>query len=116
MHSVLFISIEAQHPDMIVSFALAPSGMKSLTLLRTPEYEPILDESERGVSVGYGSSGSIERNLLVSIEWVDDKVSIDSLQARYVLDVSRVDGEDIEAAKQMLHAMNFDHRFRIHAA
>ena len=51
---VNFIRTE-QGGDLIVSFAVAASGypadILSLTLLRTPKYEFILEPHERGVSV-----------------------------------------------------------------
>ena len=53
MESVSFINCEDDGTDQIVSFALAYGEMeiRSLTLLRTPKFEVLLDESERGVSV-----------------------------------------------------------------
>ncbi len=53
MKSVQFISCEDDGTDQIVSFAVDYGEMdiRSLILLRTPEFEPLLDEAERGVSV-----------------------------------------------------------------
>ena len=54
MHRVDFITTE-RGDDLIVSFAIVagdfPGDILSLTLLRTPKYEFILDPDERGVSV-----------------------------------------------------------------
>ncbi len=54
MELVSFISIEDDPPDLILSFAIWQpelEDIRSLILLRTPEYESILDETERGVKV-----------------------------------------------------------------
>ena len=54
MELVSFISIEDEPPDLILSFAIWQpelDDIRSLILLRTPEYEFILDEAERGVKV-----------------------------------------------------------------
>ena len=54
MYRVNFITTE-QGDDLTVSFAIAgsdfPGDISSLTLLRTPKYEFILDPDERDVSV-----------------------------------------------------------------
>ena len=53
MERVDFITAESGD-DLIVSFAIRlaePGEIRSLTLLRTPKYEFLLDESERGVQV-----------------------------------------------------------------
>jgi hypothetical protein len=54
MESVSFISIEDEPPDLILSFAIWQPDLediRSLILMRTPEYEFVLDETERGVKV-----------------------------------------------------------------
>ncbi len=53
MYPVNFITTQ-QGDDLIVSFAVAgnfPGDVLSLTLLRTPKYEFILDPDERGVTI-----------------------------------------------------------------
>ncbi len=55
MHRVNFITTQ-QEDDLIVSFTVAgdsPGDILSLTLLRTPKYELILDSDERGISVSW---------------------------------------------------------------
>jgi len=63
---VVFLTIESGK-DLIVSFAVtAPTaafGIQSLTLLRTPLYEPILEEWERGVSVSFERYGTTIRMI-----------------------------------------------------
>ena len=116
MHKVPFLTVEDEVPDLIVSFALGVSAERSLTLLRTPAFESILDDWERGVTVGVGAQSSPERELLLSIQWADDRVVVKSSKNEYVLDVSSVDIEEVDAAKKLLHKMNFDSRFLIIAA
>jgi hypothetical protein len=53
--AVSFITTE-DSDDLIVSFALEddePGEVVSLILLRTPKYESLLPENERGVSVSH---------------------------------------------------------------
>ena len=116
MHKVPFITVEDEDPDLIVSFALGPKAEKSLTLLRTPKYESILDESERGVSVGTGSSEGLTRELLLSLYWLPGQAVVTSSRHEYRLDLSAVAAEEIRDAKKVLKRMNFDNSFSIHAA
>ena len=116
MYKVPFISTEDEDPDLIVSFALGQNAETSLTLLRTPKYESILDESERGVSVGTGKNGGLKRELLLSVYWLHGQAVVTSSKEEYRLDLSTVDPEEIEDAKKLLNRMNFDNCFSIHAA
>jgi hypothetical protein len=50
MLRVEFITTEDE-ADLIVSFAIAPAAERSLTLLRSPQYEHLLPEEERGITV-----------------------------------------------------------------
>ena len=118
MHTVEFISVEDEDPDLIVSFALAPSAANSITLIRTPRYESILPEEDRGVSVAAGALGSGERELLVSITFNSSEKSavIESSKRVYNLSLAHVQPDDILAAKSLLSRMNFDQRFVANAA
>jgi hypothetical protein len=116
MHKVPFITVEDEEPDMIVSFALGLDAESSLTLLRTPIFEEILEESERGVSVGTGPSADEDRELLVSVHWLEGQAVIVSSHREFRLDLATVDPEEVTEAKAMLKRMNFDSRFVIHAA
>ena len=53
VEQVVFISAEDTGTDLILSFALGTGGddIRSLILMRTPRYEPLLEESERGVTI-----------------------------------------------------------------
>ena len=100
--------------DLIVSFAIEcsePGDVKSLILLRTPKFEFILDEDERGVSVSHDDDPEVESNLLRRILVASPKVIIESTYNRYELDVSRVNQEDLGEACAILQKMNFDRSF-----
>ena len=100
--------------DLIVSFALEcsePGEVKSLILLRTPKFEFILDEDERGVKVSHDDEPEVENNLLGRIRIASPMVVIESTYNRYELDVSGVNQEELAEASAILHKMNFDKSF-----
>jgi hypothetical protein len=107
---VPFLTVE-DDDDLLVSFGLGVHAETSLTLLRTPKFESLLPDDERGVSVGSGASGSLERELLVSVSWGAREVTIKSTQNVYVLDIHAVEPDEILEAKSVLRKMNFDQRF-----
>jgi len=116
MELVSFISIEDEPPDLILSFAIwQPElvNIRSLILLRTPEYEFILDETERGVKVSDEAMLDDEEDMLKEIEFGDDFVRIITDHHQFDLDLRKVDQEDIEQTKTFLNRMNFDNRFEI---
>ncbi len=79
MELVSFISIEDEPPDLILSFAIWQpelEDIRSLILLRTPEYEFILDETERGVKVSDEAFSDDEDDMLKEIEFSDNLVRI----------------------------------------
>ena len=118
MELVSFISIEDEPPDLILSFAVWQpelDDIRSLILLRTPEYEFILDETERGVKVSDDAFSDDEDDMLKEIEFGDDFVRIITDHHQFELDLRKVDKEDIEQAKIFLKRMNFDNRFEIRA-
>jgi hypothetical protein len=51
MERAEFIAVEQTKNDLILSFALAPSAERSLVLLRSPPYEVLLPEEDRGISI-----------------------------------------------------------------
>ena len=116
MELVSFISIEDAPPDLILSFAVWQpelDDIRSLILLRTPEYEFILDETERGVKVSVEALSDDEDDMLIEIEFGDDLVRVITDHHQFDLDLRKVDKEDIEQAKAFLKRMNFDNRFEI---
>lgn len=99
--------------DLIISFGLGEHAATSLTLLRTPKYEYILPEDERGVSVSTGASGTKERELLLSVKWSKDLVQIDTTIRHYTLNIQAVQSDEIQDAKLVLRKMNFDNSFEV---
>jgi hypothetical protein len=118
MHAVEFITLEDEEPDLVLSFALAPQAASSITLLRTPKYESLLPDEERGVVVAAGVHGTGEREILVSIgiNMQDGLSVIVSSKRTYELSLTQVPAEDLEASIALLRQMNFDSRFVVNAA
>ena len=115
MESVRFISCEDDETDQIVSFALAYGEMeiRSLTLLRTPKFEAMLDEAERGVSVSLEDETGDDVDVLAVVRIEANRVTIETQASKYDLDVSRVDPAEVSEMKALIERMNFDDRFRI---
>ena len=116
MERVDFITAESGD-DLIVAFAIRradPGEIRTLSLMRTPKYEFVLDDFERGVSVSDEDCEDDGNDLLEKIEFRGDEVRIASRNTDYQLDCSGVDAEELEDAKKIVRAMNFDSRFRIH--
>ena len=111
-HHIPFISVE-DDDDLIVSFAMGEYATDSLILLRTPKYEIFLPEEERGVSVGTGDPEESTNNFLISIDWGQKVVKLESSARHYVLDIQSVPQTDINAAKRVLGKMNFDNSFTL---
>lgn len=111
--AVSFITTE-EGDDLIVSFALAddePGEIVTLMLLRTPKYESLLPEDERGVSVSHEVEFDDEGDYLRRVSLAESRITIESTRRQYELDVSRVDRRELKAARKVLAQMNFDRRF-----
>ncbi len=70
MELVSFVSVEDIPPDLILSFAIwqpERDDVKSIIIMRTPRYEHLLDESERGVNVS-------------DEDWLDDEVEMEEIE------------------------------------
>ena len=110
MYRVDFITTE-RGDDLIVSFAIAagdfPGDVLSLTLLRTPKYEFILDPNERGISVSWEEDED-ENELLLAVERSGDVVKLKTTTREFLLDVSHVDDDDLRRMRKVFHKMNFD--------
>ncbi|MEO7105099.1 MAG: hypothetical protein ABIZ09_01890 [Rhodoferax sp.] len=91
---VAFLTVEAGN-DLVVAFGLGDHAQTRLTLLRTPKFEHLLDEHERGVWVSTGEAADdtflTQRELLVSVKWANEQVEIESNERSSILDVSAVD-------------------------
>ena len=111
-----FLTLE-DRVDLIVSFAISgevPEDVISLTLLRTPKYEPLLLPDERGVWISRDDRPKIPRDMLAAVNWQGDTVVLVATSGRrYEVDVHRVDKEEIREAKRILSKMNADGCFRM---
>ena len=116
MEIVSFIEIEDNPPDLILSFAVWQpelDDIRSIILMRTPEFELLLDESERGVAVSDEVWPDDEDDRLIKIELGDNLARITTNYHKIELDLRKVDQEEIEQAKAILQKMNFDHSFEM---
>ena len=115
MKSVSFINCEDDGTDQIVSFALEFGEMeiRSLTLLRTPKFEALLEDDERGVSVSMEGKTVDDFEFLSAVRLGSDRVTIETQESRYDLDVSRVDPTEVSEMKALIERMNFDHKFAL---
>ena len=112
----VFLMNNQEGDDLIVSFAIEdtePEETKSLILLRTPKYESVFEDHERGVSVSYDEQPDSEadEDLLIRICIVQNMVTVVSKYHRYELDVSSVDRAKLADACKILRQMNFDSKF-----
>ncbi len=97
--------------DLIVSFGLEPSAAQSLTLLRSPQYEHLLADEDRGTTIAHSGDPHPEPSYIKSVDWLGDTIEIVSTLRNYTVDVSKVEAADIADAKRVLALMNKDGRF-----
>ncbi|HEX8674671.1 MAG TPA: hypothetical protein VF710_22410 [Longimicrobium sp.] len=107
-----FVTLE-DGKDLIVSFAISAKheSVDSLTLLRTPMYEPLLPVSERGVRVSYDGFPPCDDAFLERVRFVPPRVEVHATGGSYTLDVSAMEEDEIELARRILERMNFDRQF-----
>ena len=116
METVSFISTEDDPPDLIISFAVWQpelDDIRSIILMRTPEFELLLDESERGVAVSDEIWTNDEEDRLNKIELIDNIAKITTNYHQFELDLRKVTKEEVDQAKAILQKMNFDHSFEM---
>jgi hypothetical protein len=118
METVAFISTQ-NGDDLIVSFAVIepadPTEIDSLTLQRTPKYEHLLEDRERGVRVSFERYLEDDDELLKELH-LDRKSAVVRLATslrNYELDVRKVDEGEIKAMQKVLARMNYDRRIRL---
>jgi hypothetical protein len=115
MERVKFITVEAED-DLILSFVVQspddPSAIESLILLRTPKFEYILGEHERGVNVCFERHG--EDGFLQKLDYLeaDAIVRIQTSTHEYELDVREVEEDELKQMCGILRRMNFDLNFQ----
>ena len=117
MDTVAFITTESGD-DLILSFAVQdledPSEIESLTLLRTPKYEFIVEEDKRGVSVSFERYADEEDDYLKAVEYLEAEstVRLRTFSHEYELDVRKVDAKELRKMRQILRKMNYDQKFQ----
>jgi hypothetical protein len=91
-----------------------PSAIDSLILIRTPKYEFIFEEHERGVKVFFERRNDDEDDLLQKFDYVeaDAIVRIQTSSQEYELDVRKVDAEELKKMRKILKKMNHDQKFQ----
>ena len=116
---VAFITVQTGQ-DLIVSFAVFqpddPANVESLSILRTPKYEVILEEWERGAKVLFDRDlEGDETVLLREVSYApDDKcVTLSTDDRTYKLDVRKVDPRELSAMCGVFRKMNFDSTIRL---
>jgi hypothetical protein len=102
--------------DLVVSFGLEPSAAESLIVLRSPQYEHLLADEDRGPTIARSSDPSPEPVFLTAVDWVGDTLRFEAAKRDYTLDVSNVDAVEIADAKRILRLMNSDGRFKCKVA
>jgi hypothetical protein len=117
MEIVSFIDIEETEKDLILSFALdlGEGHIQTLLLHRTLFYEIILPEEERGTKVSLEGNDFAEEHLN-TLECVTFDETIIKIKARFtshVIDLRKLELEEIEQIKEALTHHNFDEKFKI---
>ena len=116
MNVAQFISIEDEGTDLILSFAIDDEtlGIRSLILMRTPKFEMLIPEDERGVSVSFEGQSEYDQNdLLVKANIFKDQAAFVTRDNKYEVDISRIDSSDKKDMLQLLNKMNFDASFEV---
>jgi hypothetical protein len=111
-----FITVETESKDLIVSFVVeldAEGEVASLILMRTPYYEPLRPPEDWGVSVSHELYPKKEDERLRRLRKSGNRVEITTTERRYLLDVSRVDPDELRDARKVLRRMNFDRAFEL---
>jgi hypothetical protein len=116
METVAFITTETG-TDLIVSFVLVaadnPSDIESLTLIRTPIYEGLLDESERGVTVSLECQDDRDLLEVVDFDKASATIKLTTESREYDLDLRKVDPVQLERMCSLFRKMNFDQRLQL---
>ena len=119
MEHVAFISCETG-TDLIVSFAVcAPedsSEIESLTLMRTPKYEGLLYEWERGATVSFEREEKEDDIVLLrEVKYAAEEkvVTVTSDRDVYELDVRKVDPKELKEMCRVLRKMNHDSSMKL---
>jgi hypothetical protein len=115
---VAFITAETGD-DLVLSFAVQcpddPSEIESLILMRTPKFEFILEEHERGPKASFErhDDDEDEEEMLTRVAYVeaDAMVRIQASSWEYELDVRKVSADELREMRELLRRLNFDRKF-----
>ena len=116
--TVVFITTETG-TDLILAFAVAgqddPSTIESLILVRTPKYEFIVEEHERGVRVSFERYEDEEDEFLQKVEYASGEaiVRLQTTARKFELDVRKVDPGELNNMRKLLKLMNYDHKLQL---
>jgi hypothetical protein len=119
METVAFIETQLGG-DLIVSFAVEDptdrTEIQTLTLLRTPKFESLLEPEERGVSVSFDRylDDYDHRELLVAVSFSQEEktLHLETSLHGYDLDVGKVEAQELMEMCKVFRKMNRDGRFR----
>lgn len=118
MDTANFLTVESGK-DLILAFAVVdpddPTQIESLILQRTPLYEPLLEEHERGVKVSFERFSADEEDRLIGVHWHEDAriIRIETQLRTYNLDLRKIDSSSLKSMRRVLKQMNYDESFRL---
>ena len=117
MERVTFLTTDAGD-DLILAFAVQrpddPADIDSLILIRTPKYEFILEEQERGVNVSFERNLEDEDDFLQRIDYAEAEaiVRIQTTAREYELDLRKIGAGELKQMRKILKKMNYDQKFQ----
>lgn len=123
MEKVLFISVETGD-DLIVSFVTPGDSyyegdfmdIKNFIMLRTPKYEHLLPDSDRGVKITQDNFYNEEDEFLQKIVFSKETIQVTSSRTTYKFDINGIEKDDLTKAMNICKDMNFDSRFKYKTA
>lgn len=118
MGKLLFISIEDEKPDLILSFAFHDEifGVKSLILQRAPSLEFALPDYERGVEVSMEGDPEYENNLLQKVDTINGTIHLLAQHGEHEVDISSLSENDVSGMVDIINKQNFDSNFTVNIA
>jgi len=116
---VAFVSAESGD-GLVVSFFVIepddPTNGRSIILMRNPNWEDMLSDYEKGVTVsdeGHPEDDAGEDNFLERIRLGNATAEIRSKRYRHRLDLRRVEKSQLREGRKVLKKMNYDKSFKL---
>ncbi len=83
--------------------------------MRTPKYEFIFEEDERGVKVSFERHDNDDDDFLRKIDYSasDSIVRIHTSSQKYELDIRKVGADEVKKMRNLLKKMNYDQKFEM---